>query len=72
MASSRASALASENKNDRFISAREVAVLISYSHHSMPRKMKEPGFPKARRLSPHRIGWLESEIQDYIRSRPPA
>jgi predicted DNA-binding transcriptional regulator AlpA len=68
MASSRATAPAP----DRLLNIREVAALISYSPHSIARKMKEPDFPKAVRLSGHRIAWYESEIHEYIRTRPRA
>ena len=31
-----------------------------------------PGFPKRRRIAGGVVGWIESEVDDWIRSRPVA
>ena len=56
----------------RIISKRTVISLVLYSSAHIDRLEKAGGFPKRVRLSPSRVGWLESEIQEWIRERTEA
>ena len=56
-------------KADRFLSQRETAHVTGLSRITMWRERRRRAFPEARRISPGRIGYLESEIQAWIQSR---
>jgi predicted DNA-binding transcriptional regulator AlpA len=43
---------------------------INYSRDHLRRKCKADEFPKPIALSDHRIAWRESEVDDWLASRP--
>jgi predicted DNA-binding transcriptional regulator AlpA len=43
---------------------------INYSRDHLRRKCKAGEFPKPIALSDHRIAWRESEVDDWLASRP--
>ncbi len=45
---------------------------IYYSRDHVRRMVREGRFPRPIALSPHRIAWKESDIDDWLKSRPPA
>jgi len=51
-----------------YLSLREVIKLTSLSKATIYRLMKNSLFPKQTKLSPRRVGWLESKIQQWIES----
>lgn len=50
----------------------EVIETTGLSRTSIYRKEGQDEFPKRRRLGPNAVGWLEEEVIDWVRSRPPA
>jgi prophage regulatory protein len=52
------------------ISKAEVVSRIGLSAPTIWRRVKAGDFPKPRQLTPNRIGWLESEIEEWELSRP--
>jgi prophage regulatory protein len=58
-------------KNDRILKTREVMEILGLSRTTLWKVSRETeGFPKARQIGPRRVGWLNSEIQKWIRNRP--
>ena len=55
---------------DRFISKHEVLKVSGLSHVTQWRMEKRDEFPKRRQMSPGRVGWLESEILEWMNTRP--
>ena len=47
----------------------QVQERIPYSRTQIWRLEKQGRFPRRLRIGPNRVGWLESEIEDWIRSR---
>ncbi|MCZ6848112.1 MAG: AlpA family phage regulatory protein [Alphaproteobacteria bacterium] len=54
---------------DRFIGESEIKKITSLSRSTRWRLEREGRFPKKRHLSANRIGWLQSEILEWIESR---
>ena len=54
---------------DRFIGEAECEVLTNLSRPTRWRLERAGRFPKKRRLSPNRKGWLLSEVQAWIADR---
>ncbi len=56
----------------RLLKLQEVRLLTGVSRSAIYEWAKDGKFPKPRRLTPHtrRVGWLQSEIQEWIESRP--
>ena len=52
------------------LSTREVIKITNLSRVSLWRYERHGLFPKRLRLGPNRVGWLQSEIEDWLRSRP--
>ena len=52
------------------VSKQEVIGRTGLSAPTIWRRVKAGDFPKPRQLTPHRIGWLESEIEEWENSRP--
>ena len=53
----------------RIISKKAVVAMVLYSSAQIDRLEKAGLFPKRVRLGPARVGWLESEVQDWIKGR---
>ncbi len=58
--------------NDRFISEAECREVTSLSRVTRWRMERDGTFPRRRQISPNRIGWLESEIRDWVEARAKA
>ena len=54
---------------DRFIRERECRALTGLSRTTRWRLERAGRFPRRHRISPNAVGWLESEIDDWIASR---
>lgn len=54
----------------RFLNLAEVMHLANKSKSSIYRDMALGLFPKPKRIGRRRVGWLESEIYEWIESRP--
>ena len=55
---------------DKFLSKPEVLSMAGLSHVTQWRMEKRGEFPKRRQISPNRVAWLESEILNWMKSRP--
>ena len=54
---------------DRFLGETEVARITNLSRTTRWRLEREGRFPKKRHISANRIGWLQSEIIEWIESK---
>ena len=52
------------------LSAREVVKITNLSRVSLWRYERHGLFPSRLRLGPNRVGWLQSEVEDWLRARP--
>lgn len=52
----------------RLLSKRQVREIVLYSPAHIDRLEKEGKFPKRVRLGPQRVGWIESEVLDWLNS----
>lgn len=57
------------NSDDRILRLREVEALVGLKRSTIYRKMEAETFPHQRGLGGSRVGWLNSEIQTWIRQR---
>ena len=55
---------------NRFLSIREVNEMTGLSNVTRWRMEKRSEFPKRRQISPNRVAYLESEVLDWMKSRP--
>lgn len=53
-----------------FLSKKQVMKRTSLSYSTIWRHMRTGDFPQSRKLSSRRVGWLESEIEEWEASRP--
>ena len=53
----------------KILKSPKVQELTTFSRSTIYRLMSEGKFPKQIKLSKHSVGWLESEISEYIESR---
>lgn len=53
----------------RIISKRQLKEMIPYSMQHIARLEKAGQFPKRVQLGPNRVGWIESEVLDWIQKR---
>jgi len=53
----------------RIISKRQLKEMIPYSLQHIARLEKAGLFPKRVQLGPNRVGWIESEVLDWIQER---
>tara|TARA_R100001129_G_scaffold172038_1_gene142462 strand:+ start:461 stop:649 length:189 start_codon:yes stop_codon:yes gene_type:complete len=58
--------------SERVLKVKDVLDRTSLSRRSLYRRMAEGDFPSSVKLSPHRVGWRESEIEAWIAQREPA
>lgn len=59
-------------KDDRLLTIDEVVARIPFSRVHIYRLMKRGEFPQRVRVGERRVAWRESEIREYIESRPRA
>ena len=57
-------------KRDRIYSKRTRRAVTGVSEATWWRMEQRGEAPKRRQISPGRVGWLESEILEWIKSRP--
>jgi len=55
---------------DKFLSKPEVLDMAGLSHVTAWRMEKRGEFPKRRQISTNRVAWLESEILEWMNTRP--
>jgi len=55
---------------NRFLSKPDVLEITGLSHVTQWRMEKRGEFPKRRQISPGRVGWLESEVLEWMNTRP--
>ena len=53
----------------RIISKRQLKELVLYSPQHIARLEKAGKFPKRVQLGPNRVGWVESEVLDWLQTR---
>ena len=53
-----------------FLSKKQVIERIGLSAVTIWRRVRAGDFPAPKQLTPNRVGWLESEIDDWENSRP--
>ena len=52
------------------LSKKQVTARTGLSATTIWRQVRTGGFPKPRQLAPNRIGWVETEVQEWEDSRP--
>ena len=57
--------------SDRVLKVRDVLERTTLSRRSLYRRMAEGDCPSSVKLSPHRVGWRESEIEKWMAEREP-
>ncbi len=55
---------------ERVLSKAETVERTGMSHTTIRREEKAGRFPRRRQITPAKIGWLESEIDEFLRTRP--
>lgn len=55
---------------DSYLTKKQVIVITARSATSLWRDVREGRFPAPRQLGPLRIGWLRSEIENWLNGRP--
>jgi prophage regulatory protein len=55
---------------DRFVTMQELPGIVGVCPRSIAYLREEGRFPKPRKLTSKRIGWLESEVLEWMRARP--
>jgi prophage regulatory protein len=53
----------------RLLSKRQVREIVLYSPQHIARLEKVGKFPKRVRLGPCRVGWVESEVHEWLKER---
>ena len=53
----------------RILSKRDLKELVLYSPQHIARLEKAGKFPKRVQLGPNRVGWVESEVLDWLTKR---
>ncbi len=53
----------------RILSKRQVKELVLYSSQHIARLEKAGDFPKRVQLGPNRVGWVESEVLEWLKQR---
>jgi prophage regulatory protein len=56
-------------ENERVIPMPELSKLTSLSPATIYRWMKDGHFPAPIQLGPNRVGWLASEVQEWLTTR---
>lgn len=55
---------------DRYLRLRDVVEMTTLAGQQIRRLYKEGLFPRPRYISDRRLGWLLSEVLEWMRSRP--
>jgi prophage regulatory protein len=55
-----------KHRGDRIICKKELRSIVPYTSQHIARLEKEGKFPKRLQLGPNRVGWLESEVNEWI------
>lgn len=58
-----------EPRMNRFVRPRELMAITGLSRTSIWRLEKSGQLPSRRKISPGAVGWLHSEIEEWINSR---
>jgi prophage regulatory protein len=53
----------------RVITAKELSNRVPYSPVQIWRLEKTGAFPRRIQLGPNRIGWIEAEVEEWLRNR---
>ena len=53
----------------RLLSKRQLRELVLYSPQHIDRLEKAGKFPRRVQLGPNRVGWIESEVMDWLDTR---
>ncbi|MFK7841709.1 MAG: helix-turn-helix transcriptional regulator [Sphingorhabdus sp.] len=53
----------------RIVGKRELKEIVLYSPQHIARLEKAGKFPKRVQLGPRRVGWLLSEVEDWLKNR---
>jgi prophage regulatory protein len=53
----------------RLLSKRQLKELVLYSPQHIARREKAGKFPKRVQLGSNRVGWIESEVHDWLREK---
>ena len=56
---------------DELLRFTAVRRMVGLSRSTIWRLEKEGLFPRRRQISPHLVGWVNSEVQDWIANRKP-
>lgn len=59
----------SSASDDRIISAHDLVARLSLSRSTLWRLVRRGELPRPLRLSPGRVGWLESDVRKWLESR---
>ena len=59
------------NINEQFLTEREVSKLSGLSRVTIWRMQREGEFPPRRQIGRRRVGWLKSEVEEWMRTREP-
>lgn len=57
-------------QHDRIVKEPERREMTGVSRVQWWRQERLGNVPRRRRLSPHAVGWLQSELHEWIQSRP--
>jgi prophage regulatory protein len=57
-------------RQERYLSLRQVREMIGVSSTTLWRWQRQGQFPPRRILGQGRVGWLESEIIEWMKTRP--
>ena len=55
---------------DRIIDIKEVSLITGICRTQVWIEERKGNFPKRRQITKRRVGWLLSEVQQWIKSRP--
>lgn len=53
----------------RLLSKRQLKEMVLYSPQHIARLEKAGKFPKRVQIGPNRVGWVEDEVLDWLRSK---
>lgn len=53
----------------KFLNKKEVAKLLGISGSTIYRLLESGEFPQPVKLSPHRVGWTEESVLDWLKTR---
>lgn len=57
---------------DRYLSRAAVCAMVGFGQTVLYQEVKAGRFPRPRKISKRRRGWLLSQVQDFIRTREAA